>query len=101
MCGPSITEHEVDRVNQMMHNGWESYQYVEEFEERFAAWHGRKYCLMTTCCTHAIHLGLMGINIKKNDEVIAPQSTWTGSVAPITYCGARPVFLTLAKQVGA
>ena len=39
----------------------------------------------------------MGIEIKVNDEVIAPQSTWTGSVAPITYCGARPVFADVNK----
>ena len=92
MCGPSITQHEINKINQMMIDGWESYQYVEEFEERFANWHGRKYCLMTPCCTHAIHLGLLAIGVNKSHEVIAPESTWTGSVAPIIYCDATPIF---------
>ena len=60
MCEPSITEHEINMVTKMMRDGWESYQYVEEFEQRFATIAWCRYCLMTTCCT-LIHLGLMGL----------------------------------------
>ena len=63
MAGPSITQHEIDKVNKMMLDGWDSYQYVEEFERRFAEYHSIKYCLMTPCCTHAIHLGLLALGI--------------------------------------
>ena len=96
MLGPSITNHEIKKINEMMNNGWDSYQYVEEFEKRFAQYHGKKFCLMTSCCTHAIHLGLMGIGLKSNDEVIVPECTWTGTVAPITYIGARPIFADIS-----
>ena len=92
MAGPSITEYEITKVCQMMRDGWDSYQYVEEFEERFAKYNKRKYCLMTPCCTHAIHLALLGMGIKSDDEIIVPECTWTGSVAPITYLNAKPVF---------
>ena len=98
MAGPSITDHEINKVSQMMKDGWDSYQYVEEFEERFAKYNGRKYCLMTPCCTHAIHLALLGLDIKKGDEIIAPECTWTGSVAPITYLNANPVFADISKE---
>jgi len=47
---------------------------------------------MTPCCTHAIRLLLLALDIKKGDEVIAPECTWTGSIAPITYTAATPVF---------
>ena len=70
MAGPSITEHEIKKVLEMMKDGWDSYQYVEEFEERFANYNSRKYCLMTPCCTHAIHLALMSLNVSLNDEII-------------------------------
>ena len=53
---------------------------------------------MTTCCTHAIHLQLLALGIKSNDEVIVPECTWTGSVAPITYIGAKPVFADISKE---
>ena len=98
MAGPSITEHEINKVSQMMKDGWDSYQYVEEFEERFAKYNARKYCLMTPCCTHAIHLALLGLDIKKDDEIIVPECTWTGSVAPVTYCNAKPVFADISKE---
>lgn len=98
MCGPSITDHEKNIVAQMMEDGWDSYQYVEEFENRFASWHNRKFCLMTPCCTHAIHLGLLGLDIGNDDEVIVPECTWTGSTAPITYLKAKPVFVDVDEN---
>ena len=98
MCGPSITDHEKLMVAKMMDDGWDSYQYVEEFEKRFAAFHSRKYCLMTPCCTHAIHLGLLGLDIGQGDEVIVPECTWTGSTAPVTYLGAKPIFVDVSRE---
>ena len=85
MAGPSITEHEINKVSQMMKDGWDSYQYVEEFEERFAKYNDRKYCLMTPSCTHAIHLISLSLGIKKGDEIIVLECTWTGYVVPMTY----------------
>ena len=46
-AGPSITNLEKSYVNKMMNDGWDSYQYVEEFQKKFAEWHDRKYALMT------------------------------------------------------
>ncbi len=98
MAGPSITDHEINKINLMMKDGWDSYQYVEEFESRFANYHQRKYCLMTSCCTHAIHLGLLGLNLEKHDEIIVPECTWTGSVAPVTYLQCKPVFVDISLE---
>ena len=98
MAGPWITDLEKEYVNKMMSEGWENYKYVEKFEEEFAKWHDRKYCLMTPCCTHAIHLILLALDIKAGDEVIVPECTWTGSSAPITYVGATPVFSDINKD---
>ena len=44
--------------------------YVEEFENEFAKFHGRKYGLMTPNCTTALHLILHSLGIKKGDRVI-------------------------------
>lgn len=48
MAGPSITEHEIEVVNDAMRNGWyeKQYLYVETFQKEFAAYHGRKYGIM-------------------------------------------------------
>ena len=92
MAGPWITEHEKRIVADMMDSGWNNYDYVEKFEPAFADWHKRKYALMTPCCTHAIHLMLLALDINEGDEVIVPECTWTATAAPITYQRAKPVF---------
>lgn len=92
MAGPWITEHEVKVVEDCMRHGWYNYHYVEIFQKEFAAYHGRKYGIMTPNCTTAIHLLLTALGIKDADEVIVPECTWIATAAPITYLRATPVF---------
>jgi perosamine synthetase len=95
MAGPWITEHEEKIVLDALRNGWygkQAYYYVETFESEFAQYHDRKHALMTPNCTTALHLLLAGIGIGDGDEVIAPECTWIGSTACITYQRANPVF---------
>jgi len=94
MAGPSITEHEVAIVADAMRNGWyeKPYYYVETFQKEFAAYHDRRFGLMTPNCTTAIHLLLTALGIGEGDEVIVPECTWIASAAPITYLRATPVF---------
>jgi perosamine synthetase len=95
MAGPSVTEHEEKIVLDALRNGWygrDAYFYVEKFESEFAKYHDRKYALMTPNCTTSLHLLLAGLDIGDGDEVIAPDCTWVGSVACITYQRATTVF---------
>ncbi len=94
MAGPSITEHEIEVVNDAMRNGWyeKPYWYVETFQKEFAAYHGRKYGIMTPNCTTSIHLLLTCLGVSEGDEVIVPDCTWIATAAPISYLRARPVF---------
>ena len=99
-AGPSITSLEVDTVLDAVSNGWyeHAYDYVEKFQRDFAAYHGRRFALMTPNCTTAIHLLLTGLGIGDGDEVIAPECTWIGSTAGITYCRATPVFCDIERD---
>ncbi|MDI6740699.1 MAG: DegT/DnrJ/EryC1/StrS family aminotransferase, partial [Candidatus Edwardsbacteria bacterium] len=92
MAGPWITDHEIRVVEDCMRNGWYNYQYVEKFQREFAAYHGRKYGIMTPNCTMAIHLVLAALGVKEGDEVIVPENTWIATAAPVTYLRASPVF---------
>lgn len=93
-AGPSITEHEIKVVEHMMRTGWyeHAYDYCERFQSEFAAYHGRRYGIMTPSGTTAIHLLLTGLGISEGDEVILPDCTWIATGAGITYLRARPVF---------
>lgn len=93
-AGPWITEHEISVVTDMLRNGWydHPYDYCENFQDEFAAYHDRKFGIMTPSCTTAIHLLLTGLGISAGDEVLMPDCTWIASGAGISYLGATPVF---------
>jgi len=99
MAGPSITDHEVAIVEDAMRNGWyeKAYYYVEAFQKEFAAYHNRRFGVMTPNCTTAIHLLLTALGIGEGDEVIVPECTWIASAAPISYLRATPVFCDIEQ----
>jgi perosamine synthetase len=90
--GPHISSFDSKYVLEAMkQKNWyvKPYYFVEKFEKKFADYHNRKYALMTSNCTAAIHLFLESLNLKKDDEVIAPECTWIASVAPILQTKAK------------
>lgn len=89
---PWINESDIEIIAAALKNGWDNYFYCEEFQRVFAEYHDRKFGLMTTNCTSAIHLVLMALGIGKEDEVIVPECTWIATSAPISYLQATPVF---------
>jgi perosamine synthetase len=94
MAGPEVLEEDIKYVIDALQNGWygkHAYTYVEKFEKEFSAYHDRAFALMTPNCTSAIHLLLKGLDIKNEDEVIAPDCTWIGSVAGITHQRAQTI----------
>lgn len=97
---PSITQLEIDYVNDAISNGWgdKCYDYIYKFEGAFANYQGSKYALATSSCTGAIHLALMALGIKAGDEVIVPEITWIASVEPVLYIGAIPVFVDVLED---
>ena len=97
-AGPSVTQLEREILDDMMRFGWDNYDYVEKFEKEFANYHERKFCLMTPSCTMAIYLSLKALNIKKDDEIIVPDVTWTSTVSPIVELGAKPIFVDINKN---
>ncbi len=101
MAGPSVTEEDAQIVLDAVRNGWygeKAYHYVETFEKEFAKYHNRNFALMTPNCTSSLHLLLEGLGIGENDEVIAPECTWIGSVACITYQNAKTVFADIDSE---
>ncbi len=99
MAGPWITEHEIKTVEKAMRDWYVNpYWYCEEFQKDFAAWHDRKYALMTPNCTSAIWLLLKCLGIGPGDEVLLPDCTWIGSSAGVTHVGATPVFCDITPE---
>lgn len=66
---------------------------VDAFEKAFAEYTGIDNCLALNSGTAAMHLSLKNIGVDPGDEVFASTLTFIGSVTPITFLGAKPVFL--------
>lgn len=94
---PSITELEVKYATAAAKNGWgeHCYDYIYKFEELFREHLGVKYSIATSSCTGALHMGLAALGIRPGDEVIIADVNWIASAAPITYLGAKPVFVDI------
>lgn len=100
MHRPSVTELEVAYVNDAIRTGWgdKCYDYIKKFESEFAKFQGTTYSLATSSCTGAIHLALLAMGVEEGDEVIVPEINWIASVAPVTYIGAKPVFVDVLED---
>ena len=68
-------------------------EYVDKFEESIRKRTGAKYVLALNSGTSAIHLALRVLGIQPGDYVLASSFTFIGSVAPILYQGATPIFI--------
>ena len=66
---------------------------VDAFEREFAAVVGLPHCLALASGTAATHLALRHLGVKPGDEVLAATLTFIGSVTPVTFQGATPVFI--------
>ncbi|MFT7668026.1 MAG: perosamine synthetase [Planctomycetota bacterium] len=97
---PSITQLEISAVTEAMTHGWGSrcYESLNKLQDEFASHMGTQFAFPTSSCTGALHMGLAALGIGHGDEVIVPDATWVASVAPITYLGAKPVFVDVLQD---
>jgi UDP-N-acetylbacillosamine transaminase len=68
-------------------------EYVTKFENEIKYYTKSENALAVNSGTSAIHLALRVAGIEKDDFVLASTFTFIGSVAPILYLGAKPIFI--------
>ncbi len=66
--------------------------FIPEFEKRFAGFYGVNHAQSATSGTAAIHLAVGTVNPEPGDEIITAPITDPGSVMPILYQNAVPIF---------
>ncbi len=67
--------------------------HVDAFEGELAERVGAAHCVALSSGTAALHLALQLLGVGEGDEVIVPSLTFAASAFPVTYLGARPVFV--------
>jgi perosamine synthetase len=97
---PSITEREVGYATDAARNGWGAhcYDYIKRFEQLFRDHLGVEFAIATSSCTGALHMGLAALGVGPGDEVVLADTNWIASAAPITYLGAKPVFVDILQD---
>jgi perosamine synthetase len=92
---PSITDREISYVTDAIANGWAEncYTYLGRYREGLKQYFDVPHAWPTSSCHGALHIVLMALGVGPGDEVIVPDMTWIGSVAPISWLGAKPVFV--------
>lgn len=90
---PSLGHEEEKNVVQTLRSGWiGNGPKTAEFEKAFAKKVGAKYALALNSASAALHLALVMLNLKPEDEVITPSLTFVATNHPILLVGATPVF---------
>lgn len=92
---PSLKGNELRYVSDCIESTWISSKgkYVNNFEEKFAAYIHVDHAASVCNGTVALHLALIALDLKQGDEIIVPTFTYIASVNAISYVGAKPVFV--------
>lgn len=71
---------------------------VEAFEKEFTEFTGISHTVALSSGTAAMHLVLRHLVVCPGDEILASTLTFIGSVSPITFLGATPVFIDCDQE---
>jgi len=73
-------------------------KYVDQFEAMMCDITGAKYAIALVNGTNALHLALMLVGVKKDDEVLTQSLTFIATANAISYCNATPHFVDVDKE---
>ena len=92
---PHIGEQEQKFVQEAFDTNWVAPigPNVNAFEQEFSSVVGSQYSAALSSGTAALHLALKLVGVKPGDEVFCSTFTFIASASPITYLGAKPVFI--------
>ncbi len=93
---PFVDAKEINSVNKVIRSFWlGTGKVTQNFENRFSKLKKIKHAISVNSCTAALHLSLMSLNLKKNDEVITTPMTFASTINSIILTGAKPVLVDI------
>ena len=87
-----------DSLDQLSNSIKDPNKSLRKFESTICDFTGSKYALVVSSGTAALHLTMLLLDIKQEDEVICPTFTFAATINTISYVGARPVIIDSEKQ---
>jgi dTDP-4-amino-4,6-dideoxygalactose transaminase len=97
LARPSFDGEELKEITEVLDSGWVSQgEKCREFEKLVSSYVGSKHAVAVSNCTSALHLALLSIGIKADDEVLVADYTFPATGHAVLYCGAKPVFVDVS-----
>lgn len=95
VCEPVITEAEIAAVNDCLRSGWISSagKYLDEFEQKWAAFCGRKHGIAMTNGTATLEVAFAALQLPPGSEVILPTFTIVSCATAVVFNGLTPVLV--------
>lgn len=95
LSSPHMGGSELDYIQKAFEENWISPlgPNVDGFEQDLSDYTGIPHVAALSSGTSAIHLSLVLLGVEAGDEVLCQSMTFAASANPVTYRGARPVFV--------
>jgi perosamine synthetase len=92
---PVLSGRELEYVSECVRTGWISSagKFINEFEERWAAYCGRRYGIAVSNGTAALQLSVALLDLEPGDEVIIPSFTIISCALAVIYNQCVPVLV--------
>ncbi len=100
LSSPHMSGHEQKYIQEAFEENWVAPlgPNVNGFENELAKYLNVSHVAALSSGTAALHLALILLNVKKDDEVLVSTFTFSASVNPIIYQNATPIFVDSEKD---
>ena len=95
LSSPHIGKNELSYVKEAFESNWIAPigPHLNQFEQKLSEISSGHHVAALSSGTSAIHLALIILGVKRDDEVICSSFTFSASANPIVYQGAKPIFV--------
>lgn len=93
---PFLDEQELQKISEVLSSGYLTQgPKTLEFEQKVKDLIGSQYAFAMSSCTTALHLALVVLNIKPEDEVLVADFTFPATANVVVQLGATPVLVDI------
>jgi dTDP-4-amino-4,6-dideoxygalactose transaminase len=102
LSSPHMSGNEMKYINEAFDTNWIAPlgPNVTAFENELSSYLGAKNVAALTSGTAAIHLALIILGVDAGDEVLVSSFTFSATVNPIVYLGAKPILIDSEAATG-